>query len=75
MIDIQKKDKQSIENLYKKKLLSKNKVFTFADFTNTAEADIEDMFETDFYTSLVNSEYEKELGNPIEIGETKSSLT
>ena len=49
LIDFQKKDQQTIENLYKKKLLEKKNVFTFADFTRSSEADIEDMFGIDFY--------------------------
>ena len=57
LIDFQKKDKQSIENLYKKKLLKKKSVLTFADFTSGDEADIEDMFNVDFYLKLVNGEY------------------
>ncbi len=61
LIDLQGKDKQTIENLYKKKLLKKKNVLTFADFTNTAEADIEDMFTTSFYLSLVNAEYAGQL--------------
>jgi predicted ATP-dependent endonuclease of OLD family len=65
LIDIQKKDKQQIENLYKKKLLKQNHVLTFADFTNSQEADIEDMFDTDFYLKLVNDEYGSDLNKPI----------
>jgi energy-coupling factor transporter ATP-binding protein EcfA2 len=61
LIDVQKKDKQTIENLYKKKLLKKKNVLTFADFTNGSEADIEDMFTATFYLSLVNSEYASQL--------------
>ncbi len=61
LIDIQSKDVQKIENLYKKRLLDKNNVLTFADFTGTKEADIEDMFDESFYLSLVNAEYKKEL--------------
>jgi len=57
LIDYQKKDKQSIDNLYKKKLLEKKCVLTFADFTSTAEADIEDMFNAGFYLKLINGEY------------------
>ena len=57
LIDIQSKDKQTIENLYKKKLLKKKNVLTFGDFSGTSEADIEDMFEKDFYLKLVNNEY------------------
>ena len=65
LIDIQKKDHQSIENLYKKRLLEKNHVFTFGDFTGNNEADIEDMFDTDFYLNLVNAEFESGLEKTI----------
>ena len=57
LIDFQKKDQQTIENLYKGKLLKKNQVLTFADFTGASEADIEDMFDPEFYMKLVNGEF------------------
>ena len=57
LIDYQKKDHQSIENLYKKKLLEKKQVLTFADFVSGEEADIEDMFNAGFYLKLVNNEF------------------
>lgn len=66
LIDIQKKDKQPIENLYRKKLLKKNHVITFADFIKTDEADIEDMFERSFLLKLINNEYESVLNKPIQ---------
>lgn len=71
LIDFQKKDQQTIENLYKKKLLQKRNVSTFADFTGTAEADIEDMFDTDFFLEVVNNEYKADLNKPI----SESDLT
>ena len=61
LIDLQRKDVQVIENLYKRKLLQKSHVLTFADFTATPEADIEDMFEAAFYLKLVGTEYAKDL--------------
>lgn len=61
LIDLQKKDQQTIDNLYKRKLLQKSHVLTFADFTGTAEADIEDMFDVGFYLKLVNAEYTSDL--------------
>ena len=67
LIDFQKKDQQSIENLFKKKLLAKKNVRTFADFTATTEADIEDMFSPSFYLDLVNAEYATELQKPIQL--------
>lgn len=57
LIDFQKGDQQMIENLYKKKLLKKSHVLTFADFTGETEADIEDMFDEKFYVQLVNEEF------------------
>jgi hypothetical protein len=65
LIDVQKKYKQTIENLFKKKLLQKNHVLTFADFTSTTEADIEDMFDTVFYIRLVNEEFQYSLLKPV----------
>ena len=54
LIDYQKKDQQVIANLYKKKLLSKKRVVTYADFVSGNEADVEDMFNPEFYMKLVN---------------------
>ena len=71
LIDTQKSDQQKIENLFKSKLLKKKQVLTFADFTKTKEADIEDMFEPSFYLDLVNAEYKAQLNAPI----AEASLT
>jgi hypothetical protein len=57
LIDFQKGDQQTIENLYKRKLLQKSHVLTFADFVGKTEADIEDMFDEAFYLQLVNEEF------------------
>ena len=57
LIDYQKKDRQLIENLYKRKLLNKKHVVTFAEFVSGVEADIEDMFNPRFYMELVNGAY------------------
>ena len=61
LIDYHEKDHQSIENLYTRKLLKKNKVFTYADFVESKEADVEDMFDVDFYLQLVNGEFKTDL--------------
>ena len=65
LIDIQQKDKQTIENLYKKKLMAQKNVLTFADFTGKQEADIEDMVDVSFYLGLVNAEYKDGLQKKI----------
>ena len=43
LVDSHEYDRQQIENLYRKKLLKKQKVLTFADFTQGDEADVEDL--------------------------------
>ena len=67
LIDFQKRDQQTIENLYRKKLLAKKNVHTFAQYTGTSEADIEDMFEPQLYLDAVNAEYAQELRKPIKL--------
>ena len=62
LIDYQKRDQQNIENLYKKKLLHKNHVLTYADFVAGEEADIEDMFSPEFYLKLVNHTFGSSVG-------------
>ena len=65
LINFQKTHAQMIQNLYKRKLLSKNQVFMYADFTGKSESDLEDLFELDFYLHLVNEEYKGQLASPI----------
>ena len=65
LIDYQNKDRQSIENLYKKKLLNKKKVLTFTDFLTADEADIEDMFDPSFFLRLVTEEFADSLSKPV----------
>jgi predicted ATPase len=74
LLDIQSSDKQLIEDLFKKKLLNKKQVSTYADFTGTAEADVEDMFERDFYVDLVNAEYAKQLKAKIAVSKLNANL-
>lgn len=71
LIDFQKADAQTIENLYKRKLLKKSHVLTFVDFTKKTESDIEDMFDEDFYLQLVNGEFATALTTKL----TPGSLT
>lgn len=72
LIDYQKSDQQQIEALYKEKLLKKANVLTFADFTKTAGADVEDMFNPEFYIDLVSAEFAKQLSTPIDIAQLTS---
>lgn len=67
LLDIQNSDRSLIEDLYKKKLLKKKLVTTYGDFAAKSEADVEDMFERDFYVNLVNVEFAKQLKKPIDL--------
>lgn len=71
LIDYQNKDKQTVENLYRKRILAKKKVHTYADFVDTKEADAEDMFGLGFYLELVNGEFVKDVGTPIKPNDIK----
>ncbi len=65
LMDLQNADPHAVESLFKKKLLAKNRVLTFADFTWGREADIEDMFDVDFYLRLVNEDYRLHETSPL----------
>jgi predicted ATP-dependent endonuclease of OLD family len=74
LIDMQSKDRQAIEGLYKKKLLEKKRVLTYADFTGTREADVEDMFDRDFYLQLVNAEFANQISRPLTTGDLNNKI-
>ena len=57
LIDYQKKDQQRIDNLFKKKLLKKKNILMYSAFISGNEADIEDMFDPNFYLKLVNDTF------------------
>jgi len=67
LLDVQNSDRALIEDLYKKKILAKKQVVTYADFTGENEADVEDMFERSFYLDLVNAEFSKQLKTSIKL--------
>lgn len=66
LLDIQDKDRTLIEDLYKKKLLKKKNVLTYADFLEQDSADVEDLFDRDFYVDIVNQEFAQQLSAPID---------
>jgi hypothetical protein len=74
LLDIQARDQQLIEGLFKQKLLQKKNVLTYADFTETIEADVEDMFDRDFYLGLVNAEYAAQLQRPVPVAELNANI-
>ena len=57
LVDSHNNEKQQLENLSNENTVDKDKVLTYADFTESKEADVEDMLTTDFYLELVESTY------------------
>lgn len=67
LIDLQMKDVQTVENLYKRKLLQQSHVLTYAAFVGRTEADCEDMFGESPYLELVSREFKQDLSAPIQV--------
>jgi predicted ATP-dependent endonuclease of OLD family len=61
LIDISGKDQQRISNLIANSHLKHDNLITIGDITESKNADLEDIFEPDFYLRLVNGAYEGEL--------------
>ena len=57
LLDVDTENENKIGDLYKKKLLKKKNVRKVSEFTGTAVADMEDMFDRGFYVGLVNKAY------------------
>ena len=66
LLDVQAKNRSQIEDLYKKKLLKKRNVLTYADFLGQDVADVEDLFDREFYVELVNREFIRQLACSID---------
>ena len=58
LVDSHNNERQQIENLSNENIVDKDKVLTYADFTDSKEADVEDMLTTDFYLELVEKTYD-----------------
>ena len=58
LVDYHRRHEQEIQNLFKRKLMKKSNVLTFADFVDGNEADVEDMFTSSFYLKLVSKEFD-----------------
>jgi predicted ATPase len=51
--------------------LRQNRVLFYHEFTGSSEADVEDMFEVDFYLDLFNGSYRDSLGKPLAKGQLR----
>ena len=74
LLDVHKQDGRLVEELYKKKLLKKKNVLTYADILDCEEADVEDLFAREFYFALVNREYLEELGEPLDANDVNERI-
>ena len=63
--DIANGDKTKIENLKKADILKAGHFYTCADFTNQAESDVEDLFETDLFVDMLNGAYKPPAANAV----------
>ncbi len=69
LMDIDPNTDSATQQLIKQKLLRKKNLLTFAQYVDADEADIEDLFDRDFYIELVNKEFEKSI-RPDEVKES-----
>lgn len=68
--DISNGDKTKIENLKKADILKAGHFYTCADFAGQAEADVEDLFDTDLFVEMLNGAYKP----PATYAVTKANL-
>jgi predicted ATP-dependent endonuclease of OLD family len=71
LIDSSTKDTGAVKRLRDNGQLARNGLVEISEFTGSGDADIEDLFERDFYLELVNRAYIRELSQPI----TKADLS
>ena len=62
LLDVDTENDGRVDALYKKRLLRQRNVLRVSQFTTSDVADIEDMFEREFYVDLVNETYAGEPG-------------
>ncbi|MEV4374560.1 AAA family ATPase [Nonomuraea sp. NPDC049637] len=65
LVDSSTKDVGAVQRLRDNGQLAKNGLVEVSEFTAAADADIEDLFDRDFYLELVNRAYSSELTPPI----------
>ncbi|RLV64274.1 hypothetical protein STAN_7094 [Streptomyces sp. CBMAI 2042] len=65
LIDSSTKDVGAVQRLRDNGQLGRNGLVEMSEFTGTGDADVEDLFDRDFYLELVNRAYAEELTPPI----------
>jgi energy-coupling factor transporter ATP-binding protein EcfA2 len=69
VVDSSSKDVGAVQRLQDNGQLAKNGLLKISEFTNSADADIEDLFEPDFYLELVNGAYAAALPSAITVSD------
>jgi predicted ATP-dependent endonuclease of OLD family len=69
LVDSSTKDVGAVQRLRDNDQLAKNGLVEISEFTGTADADVEDLFDRDFYLELVNRAYASQLTKPISASE------
>ncbi|MEU6603152.1 hypothetical protein [Streptomyces flaveolus] len=65
LVDSSTKDVGAIQRVRDNDQLARNGLVEIREFTSAADADVEDLFDRDFYLELVNRAYTNELTTPI----------
>ncbi|WP_416956512.1 ATP-dependent nuclease [Streptomyces sp. Agncl-13] len=69
LVDSSTKDVGAVQRLRDNGQLARNGLVEISEFTGTADADVEDLFDRDFYLELVNRAYASQLLKPISASE------
>ncbi|MFF9501892.1 ATP-dependent endonuclease [Streptomyces sp. NPDC014656] len=69
LVDSSTKDVGAVQRLRDNDQLAKNGLVEISEFTGTGDADVEDLFDRDFYLDLVNRAYADQLTTPIDTAE------
>ena len=72
LIDASSTEMQAVTRLRDNGQLAKNGLVEIAEFTNTTDADIEDIFEPDFYLQLFNTAFADKLMKPVKLTDLRS---
>lgn len=75
LIDNSSTEIQAVSRLRDSGQLAKNGLVEVSEFTTTAEADIEDLFDPDFYIELFNIAFADKLPNPLKLSDLRSKNT
>ena len=74
LIDSSTKDTQAVKRLRDNGQLTANGLVEIREFVGAGDADIEDLFEPDFYLDLVNRAYAALLPNPITTADLNTNI-